>query len=90
MAKRWTIQEPWFDSRLGQIFRLKSPARPLNELYVVFYGYQGLLHRELKRPGREADRSTPSSVEDGNAGSYAFTHTYAFSVDRLTIYCFLT
>jgi len=72
------------------MFRLKRPARNLSPLYVLFYGYHEFLHMELKWPGREADRSTPSSAEDGNVGSYVFTQTYAFNVDSVTIYCFLT
>jgi hypothetical protein len=32
----------------------------------------------IERPGREADRSVPSSVEAKNEGSYTITSAYAF------------
>jgi hypothetical protein len=37
------------------------------------------LSLEIKRPGREADNSHPSSAEVKNAWSYAYTPQYAFT-----------
>jgi hypothetical protein len=39
----------------------------------LFNGYQGALSLEIKRPGREADHSAPSSAEVKNAWSYTST-----------------
>jgi hypothetical protein len=51
--------------------RLWSPASLLSK------GYWGPFPR-LKRPGREADHSLPSSVEVKNAWSYTSTPQYVF------------
>jgi hypothetical protein len=41
-------------------------------------GYQGALSPGVKRPGGEANNSSPSSSKLKNACSYAFTSPYVF------------
>jgi hypothetical protein len=47
---------------------------------LLFNGYRELFPWGLKRPGREADHSPPSSAEVKNAWSYTSTSPYAFMI----------
>jgi hypothetical protein len=53
------------------------PDRLWGPLCLLSNGYQGILHWGVKRRGREADHSPPSSAED-NAWSYTSTSPIRF------------
>jgi hypothetical protein len=79
-VNRLRAERPDFDSRLSQEFfslfhcvQTGSGAHPTS--YPVSIG---ALHLEVKWPGREANRSPPSSAEDKNAWSYTSTSEYDF------------
>jgi hypothetical protein len=62
-----------FDSRQGLgIFLFTTDSRSAIQLV------RGALSLRVKRPGREAEHSHPSSAEIKNAGSYTSTPQYAF------------
>jgi hypothetical protein len=51
-------------SLLRSVHQTGSAAHPAS----YNNGYQGLFHKGVKRPGREADHSPPSSAEVTNGG----------------------
>jgi hypothetical protein len=61
----WTIGVPGFDSRQGLgIFLFSNVYRPaLGPTQAPTQWVSGALSVEVKRPGREADHSPPSTVE---------------------------
>jgi hypothetical protein len=61
------------------IFSLRYGAQTDSEAHPPFYlmGTETIT-LEVKRPGREADHSPPSSTETKNAWSYTSTHQYVF------------
>jgi hypothetical protein len=64
----------------NQIWKFSSPPRPdrlWGPLSLLSNGYQGPFSPRVKRQGREADHSPPSSAEVKNAWSYTSTQ-YAF------------
>jgi hypothetical protein len=69
-----------FDSQQGQeIFLFTAESRPAlwpNQLLMQWV--TGAISLGVKRPGREADYSPPSSVEAKNAWSYTSTTQYVF------------
>jgi hypothetical protein len=55
------------------------PDKPWGPPSLLFNGHQGYLPSGVKRPGREADHSPPSSAEVKNAWSYTSTPTYVLT-----------
>jgi hypothetical protein len=54
------------------------PNRLPDPPILLSIGCMGLFSSEVKRPGREADHSPPSSVEAKNAWNYTSTPPYVF------------
>jgi len=76
MAAGWTIGVRVFDSRRGLgIFLFTTVSRTALEPTQ----HPGALSPEVKRPGREAPHSPPSSAEVKNAWSYTSTPRYVFT-----------
>jgi hypothetical protein len=71
----WTIGVLGFDSRQGLgIFLFTTASRTaLGPTQPPIQWVPGGLSLGVKRPGREADHSPPSSAEVKNAWSYTFT-----------------
>jgi hypothetical protein len=69
-----------FDSRLGLgIFLFTTASRTaLGPTHPPIQWVPAVLSLGVKRPGREADHSTPSSAEVKNAWSYTSTPPYVF------------
>jgi hypothetical protein len=76
----WTIGVLGFVSRQGLgIFLLTTVSRTaLGPTQSPIQWVTGALSLGVKRPGREADHSPPSSAEVKNAWSYTFTPPYVF------------
>jgi hypothetical protein len=72
------LGDQWFKSwkGLGIFFTFVAlgPTQPPSQWL------QGALSLELKRPGREADQSPPSSAEEKNARIYTSTPQYTLMV----------
>jgi hypothetical protein len=63
----------------GKIFLLSTSSRPVLEpTQLPIQGVPGALSPAVKRPGREADHSPPSSAEVKNAWMYTSIPSYAF------------
>jgi hypothetical protein len=79
-ATGWTIGVIEFDSRRGLgIFLFFTASRTaLGPTQPPIQWVPGALSLGVKRPGREADHSPPSSAEVKNAWSYTSTPPYAF------------
>jgi hypothetical protein len=79
-AMGWTIVVLGFDSQWGPgIFLFTSASRrALGPTRPPIQWVPGALSLEVKRLGREADHSPPSSAEVKNAWSYTFTPQYVF------------
>jgi hypothetical protein len=102
LATGWTIRRSVFDSRRGLgIFLFDIISRPaLGPTQTPIQWVQGSLSLWIKRPGREADHSLPSSVEvkecvelhlDTNKSSWRgvkyrdnFTFTFTFTRSRVS------
>jgi hypothetical protein len=69
-----------FESRQGLgIFLFTTASRPaLGTTQPPIQWVPEALSLGVKWPGREADRSPPSSAEVKSAGSYTFTPQYTF------------
>jgi hypothetical protein len=101
-AMDWTIGVLGFDSRRGLwIFLFTTVSRTvLGPTRPPIQWVPGTLALGVKRPGREADDSPPSSAEVKNAWSYTFTPQYVFMAwclvkhrDNFTFFyfiCFVT
>jgi hypothetical protein len=74
-ATGWTIGVLVFDSRQGLgIFLFTTASRPtLGSTQPSIQSVPGAVSLAVKRPGREADHSPPSSAEVKNAWSYTST-----------------
>jgi hypothetical protein len=69
----------WFDSRRGLgIFLFATASRPALDTTQPMA--KAAFFPGVKRPGREADHSPPSSAEVKNAWSYTSTLQYVFMV----------
>jgi hypothetical protein len=57
-----------------------TPTMVKEQIFLSFVTSSrlGALTLEAKRPGREADHSSPSSVEVKKAWGYTSTHSYSF------------
>jgi hypothetical protein len=75
-ATGWTIGVLEFDSRRGLgIFLFTTASRTaLGPTQPPIQWVPGALSLGVKRPGREADHSSPSSAEVKNSWSYTSTH----------------
>jgi hypothetical protein len=63
----------------GKIFRLSTSSKPvLGPTPPPIQWVPGALSPEVRRPGREADHSPPTSVEVKNTWIYTSTPPYAF------------
>jgi hypothetical protein len=60
-ATRYGQDGPGIESRWGEIFR-NCPDRPWGSPSLLYNGYR-LFPGGIKRPGRDADPSPPSSAE---------------------------
>jgi hypothetical protein len=80
-----------FDSRRGlEIFLFTTASRTaLGPTEPPIQWVSGALSLRVKRPGREADHSPPSSAEVKNAWSYTSTPQYAFIVKHRDNFTFL-
>jgi hypothetical protein len=74
-ATDWTIGVLGFDSRRGlETFLFTTVSRTaLGPTQPPIQWVPGAISLEVKRPGREADRSPPSSAKVKNAWSYTST-----------------
>jgi hypothetical protein len=74
-----------FDSRQGQRTDVFASAfiPALGPIQPPIQWVLDALSPEVKRPGREADHSPPSSAEVKNAWSYTSTPQYVFMASRL-------
>jgi hypothetical protein len=79
-ATTWMIGVLGFDSQRGLgIFPFTTVSRTaLGHSQPPIQWVPGALSLGVKRPGREADNSPPSSVEVKNAWSYTSTPQYVF------------
>jgi hypothetical protein len=67
------------ESGRGQDFLLPTPSRPvLGPTQSPIQWVPGALSPEVKRPGREADHSPPTSAEVKNSWIYTSTPLYVF------------
>jgi hypothetical protein len=84
-ATGWTIGVLGFDSRRGLgIFLFTTASRTaLEPTQPLIQWVPGSLSLGVKRPGREADHSLPSSAEVKNAWSYTSTPQYVFMASCL-------
>jgi hypothetical protein len=66
--------------RKSRDFSLHSqcPDQPSDSRSLISNGYRGLLPAGLKRPGREADHSPPTSAEVKNTWNYTSISAYVF------------
>jgi hypothetical protein len=69
-----------FDSRrrLGIFLFAQVSRTPLGPIQLPIQWVLGAVSLGVKRPGREADHSSPSSAEVNNAWSYTSTPPYVF------------
>jgi hypothetical protein len=75
----WTTEESEFESQYGQNFLFSTASRPaLGPTQPPIQWVPGTLYPGVKQPGREADHSTPVSVEVKKMWSYTSTPSYAF------------
>jgi len=74
-ALGYGLDDRWFESRQGLgIFLFTTVSRPpLGSTQLTIQWVPGALSLGVKRPGREADHSPPSSAEVKNAWSYTST-----------------
>jgi hypothetical protein len=74
------LDDRMFESRLGLgIVLLTTAFRPtLDPTSPPVQWVSEALSLEIKRPGREADHSSPSNAEVKNSWSYISTPQYAF------------
>jgi hypothetical protein len=78
----WTIGVLGFDSRreLGIFLFTTASGTALGPTQPPIQWVTGAVSLGVKRPGREADHSPPSSAEIKNAWNYTSTPQYAFMV----------
>jgi hypothetical protein len=75
----WTVGVLGFDSRWGLgIFLTTASRTALRPTQPPIQWVEGAPSLEVRRPGREADHSPPSSAEVKNAWSYTSTPQYVF------------
>jgi hypothetical protein len=79
-ATDWTVGVLGFDSRrgLGIFLFTTVPTTAMEPTQLPVQWVPGALSRGVKRPGREADHSPPSSAEVNNVWSYTSTPQYVF------------
>jgi hypothetical protein len=79
-AMGWSMEVLGYDSRLGLgIFLFTTASRTaLGPTKPPIQWVPGALSLGVKRPGREADYSPPSTAEVKNAWSYTSTPQYVF------------
>jgi hypothetical protein len=80
LALSYRLDGRGFESRKGLgIFLLTTASRSaLGPTKPPIQGVPGVLSLRVKRQGREADHSSPSSAEVKNSWSYTSTPQYAF------------